>query len=136
MNKRIGLVLLLMTLGAIAALLYAQQPRVCYGGSLGFEITDEAQRLVDEQALSLPDMQATMLNALNRYQQMTNTCFTGEMGQIHGTLPNRVFVVFQASNEGYGVTRVMTEGEYYPPPFDATTAGWQRNSPPVELPNP
>jgi hypothetical protein len=108
--------------------LYAQPPLDCYSRSLGFTVTDAAQNIIDQQGLSLAGMQTEMLNSLNRYQQMTGQCFTGELGLIFGTLPHRVFAVFGASHPDYGLTRVMAEAEYYPEPYTANTVGWQHST--------
>jgi len=100
----------------------------CYSVSLGFTVTDAAQDIIDAQGLSLPEMQTDIHNSLNRYQQMTGQCFTGELGLIFGQLPDRVFAVFASSDQEYGLTRVMTEYEYYPEPFSPSTIGWQRST--------
>lgn len=123
----------------IAATLYAQSSQpACYANDFGLTITDAAQAIVDRNGLSLPDMELSMRNNLTRYQAMTSTCFTGEMGLIRGQLPNRIFAVFTSDDGASGVLRVMTEDEYYPPPFSAQTQGWQRNTAnlEIELPQP
>jgi len=122
------LVLLLLAAITLYQRTLAQTAHDCYSMSLGFTVSDAAQAIIDAQGLSLAEMQTDMLNSLNRYQQMTGQCFTGELGLIFGTLPNRVFVVFASSNQDYGLTRVLAEAEYYPEPFGENTVGWQHSS--------
>lgn len=129
MNRaRLTLLLVLVCLFGAALLFRTQAQPDCYALSRGFTVTDAAQAIIDEQELSLAEMQTDMVNSLNRYQQMTGQCFTGELGMIFGVLPNRVFAVFASSNQDYGLTRVLTEDEYYPEPFGANTVGWQRST--------
>lgn len=124
------IVLLLTAVSCITfGMLFGVQSQTdCYSTSLGFTVTDAAQTIIDAQGLSLPEMQTDMHNSLNRYRQMTGRCFTGELGLIFGTLPERVFVVFTSSDADYGLTRVLTEAEYYPEPFGANTIGWQHST--------
>ncbi|TXH56823.1 MAG: hypothetical protein E6Q97_05685 [Desulfurellales bacterium] len=121
---------LIVTVSLFGVLLFsfAQSQPDCYSISLGFTVTDAAQNIIDVQGLSLVEMQVDVTNSLNRYQQMTGRCFTGELGLIFGTLPDRVFAVFVSNNRDYGVTRVMTETEYYPEPFGANSVGWQHST--------
>jgi hypothetical protein len=121
---------LIVTISLFGVLLFsfAQSQPDCYSISLGFTVTDAAQNIIDAQGLSLVEMQVDVTNSLNRYQQMTGRCFTGELGLIYGTLSARVFVVFASSNPDYGLTRVLTETEYYPEPFGVNTVGWQHST--------
>lgn len=129
MNRaRLTLLLVLVCLFGAALLFRTQAQPDCYALSRGFTVTDAAQSIIDQTGLSLAEMQTEMLNSLNRYQQMTGQCFTGELGLIFGQLPNRVFVVFGASHPDYSLTRVMAEDEYYPEPYPANTVGWQRST--------
>ena len=129
MNRaRLTLLIVFVCLLGAALLFRTRAQPDCYDLSSGFTVTDAAQSIIDAQGLSLAEMQTDMANSLNRYQQMTGQCFTGDMGLIFGTLPNRVFVVFGASNPDYGLTRVLTEDEYYPEPFSPNTVGWQRST--------
>lgn len=129
MNRaRLILLLVVVCLFGATLLFRTQAQSDCYASSLGFTVTDAAQNIIDQTGLSLAEMQTEMLNSLNRYRQMTGQCFTGDMGLIFGQLPNRVFVVFASDNPDYGLTRVLTEDEYYPEPFSPNTVGWQRST--------
>jgi hypothetical protein len=129
MNKRILMAIIaLLVLFVIGAALYAQSNSLppCYSISFGLEVRPEAQAILDAQGYLVPNIENAMHQTLARHQQMTGECFAGELGMIYDTEP-RVFAVFQSTLNDYGVLRIMTEQQYYPPPFDENSVGWQYN---------
>lgn len=122
------IIVLVLGLG-IGAILHAQTtPPPCFTASFGVEVRPEAQAIMDADQLFEQNIEINVRHQLERHQQLTGQCFHGELGQIYGTLPNRVFAVFTAQLDDYGVLRIMTEAQYYPPPFDAHSVGWQYNA--------
>lgn len=103
------------------------QPDDCYSVSFGLEVRPEAQAILDAQGYLVQNIQLEMQRALNRDFEMNGTCLRGELGQIYDTEP-RVFAVFQSVLDDYGVLRIMTEEQYYTPPFDENSVGWQFNA--------
>ncbi len=114
-------IVLTLTVQAIRA-----QTDGCYSVSFGLEVRPEAQEILDAQGYLVQNIQLEMQRALDRSYEMNNTCFLGEMGQIYNTEP-RIFAVFQAISDDYGVLRIMTEQQYYPAPFPPNSEGWSNS---------